>query len=121
MVKLESGSNSFYIENDQNIETVDSYIIQITSEFNNNDKEIELESADVNARYIQFDLELVIDSEEDLSTGKVHLTPGLHKIKIYEDNTSNELLYTNILFVEYSEEEISTFKYINDNGSTFVY
>jgi hypothetical protein len=119
MVKLLTGLNSFFIANDKESIAVESYAIEIESAFQDNHKEFELDSVDVNPRYIKFNLELVVDGAEDLNNGKVYLTTGLHKINIYTSDTSNELLYTNILLVEYTES--GEFKYLTEDDNTFVY
>jgi len=117
MIKLKEGLNSFYIENDiQTNVNIDSYNIIITNEFKNNDKDFSLNSTYVNERYMKFDLELVNDSQEDLPNKKIFLTTGLNKIFI---SFNNEIIYTNILFVEYDED--NKFIYDNEEDKTFVY
>ena len=117
MIKLKTGTNSFYIENDiQTTTLVDTYNILISNEFKNNNKDFNLDSVFVNDRYLKFDLELVSDSLEDLPNKKIYLTSGLNKIMIYYNT---ELIYTNILFVEYVEKD--TFIYDNEEDNTFVY
>jgi len=117
MIKLETGTNSFYIENDiQTTTLIDPYNILISNEFKNNNKDFNLDSVFVNDRYIKFDLELVSDNNEDLPNKKIYLTPGLNKIMVYHNL---ELIYTNILFVEYTDED--KLIYDNTEDDTFVY
>ena len=115
MIKLESGHNKIYINNDSLVDysSGTSYTFSLIDESNNTEREISLSYSAITNRYVEFDIEItLISSEDDVNT--IYLPTGTHFLTIYDDE---DVIYRDFIFVE---GLISDIKTINVENTTYT-